>query len=177
MTSTTSTWADKQKRLDAMPRATAPLRLYDDPAVRDRYQAAKKAADRVNEYLEGLPKDADKDARALVQKQAREAQAALKAATEERDAHSEVLTFQALEREHLEALVAEHPATEEDEERGTEFHHDTFAPALIAAASVDGMPLEYAAQALKSWSLQDSNDLWTTAWGVQRQKRTDLGKD
>ena len=112
-----------------------------------------------------------------VQKQAREAQAALKAATEERDAHSEVLTFQALERADLEALVAEHPATEEEERDGAEFHRDTFAPALISAASVDGMPLEYAAQALKSWSLQDSDDLWTTAWGVQRRKRTDLGKD
>ena len=177
MTSTTSTWADKQKRLDAMPRATATLRLYDDPSVRDRYQAAKKAAERAAEYLASLPQDADKDARALVQNQVKEANTTLEAATQERDAHSEVLTFQALERGHLEALVAQHPATEEDEERGTEFHHDTFAPALIAAASVDGMPLEYAAQALKSWSLQDSNDLWTTAWGVQRQKRTDLGKD
>jgi hypothetical protein len=87
-----------------------------------------------------------------------------------------VLTFQALERGQLEKLLAKYPATEEDEEAGRDYHFDTFAPELIAAASTDGMPIEYATQALKTWSLGDSEDLWSVAWGVQRRKRTDLGK-
>lgn len=177
MTSTTAKdWAAKQKRLDSMPKATATLTMYDDPAVRDRYQAAKQTADRADAYLADLPKNADKDARALMEKQARDAHIELAAAQEERDAHSVVLTFQALERGQLEDLLAQHPATEEDEESGRDFHFESFAPELISASSADGMPLEYAAQALKSWSLGDSEDLWNAAWGVQRRKRTDLGK-
>jgi hypothetical protein len=175
MTSTTA-WNSLQKRLDTMPKPTATLTMYDDPAVRDRYQAAKQASERADAYLDGLPKDVDKDARTLVEKQAQDARAELKAAQDERDAHTVVLSFQALERGRLEELLAKYPATEEDEEAGRDYHFDTFAPELISAASTDGMPLEYAAQALKTWSLGDSDDLWNVAWSVQRRKRTDLGK-
>ena len=175
MTSTTA-WADKQKRLDGMPKPTATLTMYDDPAVRDRYQAAKHTADRAEEVLAGLPKDADKGARALIEQEAKDARSELAAATAERDDHTVVLTFQALERGQLEELLAKYPATEEDEEAGRDYHFDTFAPELIAAASTDGMPVEYATQAMKTWSLGDFEDLWSAAWSVQRRKRTDLGK-
>ncbi|MFJ7297544.1 hypothetical protein [Streptomyces collinus] len=174
--SSTTAWAEKQKRLDNMAKPTQSLTMCDDPAVRDRYQAAKQTAERAQEYLNSLSPDADKDARALVEKQNKDAQAALKTAQAEYDAHTVVLTFQAIERGHLEDLQAEHPATEEDEALGREFNFDTFAPALIAAASVDGMPLEYAANAMKTWTLADSNDLWNAAWSVQQRRRTDLGK-
>jgi hypothetical protein len=174
--SSTTAWAAKQKRLDGMPKPTATLTMYDDPAVRDRYQAAKKTADRAEEILASLGKDADKDARTLLEKEARDARSELAAATAERDDHTVVLTFQALERGQLEELLAKYPATEEDEEAGRDYHFDTFAPELSAAASTDGMPIEYATQALKTWSLGDSEDLWNVAWGVQRRKRTDLGK-
>jgi hypothetical protein len=169
-------WAEKQKRLDGMAKPTRELKLCDDPDVRDRYQAAKQVADRAQEYRDSLAKDADKDARALVEKQHKEAQAELNTAQAEYDAHTVVLTFQALERGQLEDLQAAHPATEEDEALGREFHFDTFAPELISAASVDGMPIEYAANAMKTWTLADSNDLWNAAWSVQQRKRTDLGK-
>lgn len=176
MTSTTSTWADKQKRLDKRGQATSTLTMYDDPAVRDRYLTAKQKSEQADAYLARLPKDTDVDARTLVERQVVDAAAELHAATEEKDAHTVVLTFQALSRERLEEILAEHPATEEDEEAGRDFHHDSFAPVLISESSVDGMPLEYAQNALRTWSLTDSEDLWLAAWTVQRRKRTDLGK-
>lgn len=175
MTST-STWADKQKRLDKRGQATSTLTMYDDPDVRDRYLTAKQKSEQADAYLVRLPKDTDADARALVERQVTDAAAELQAATQEKDAHTVVLTFQALSRERLEEILAKHPATEEDEESGRDFHYDTFAPVLISESSVDGMPLEYAQNALRTWSLADSDDLWLAAWTVQRRKRTDLGK-
>lgn len=178
MTSSTSAWDAIQKKLDSMPKPTQTLRLCSDPEIRDRYQKAKQAAQRAEDYLKSLSKDTDKDALALVRKQTREAQDALKQAQEEYDEHTVVLTFQALERDRLKDLIKEHPPTEEDEEEDSraEFHFDTFAPALIAAASTDGMPPEYAANAMKTWALDDWTSLWGAAWSVQQRKRSDLGK-
>jgi hypothetical protein len=176
MTSTTNGWNALAKRLDGIDKPTRTLKLCDDPEIRDRYQAAKQAAARAEELLKSLAADADKDARALVRKQQVETAAELAAAQEEYDAHTVTLTFRALERGELERLQAAHPATEEYEALGRDFNFDTFAPELISAASVDGMPVEYAAQAMKTWSLADSEDLWNAAWTVQRRKRTDLGK-
>ena len=177
MTSTTA-WDAIQKRLDDMPKPTQILRLCSDPDVRDRYHAAKQTAARAEDYLKSLGKDADKDALALIRKQVRDAQADLKEAREAYEAATVTLTFRALERGELKALIAEHPPTEEDEEKDSsaEFHFDTFAPALIAAASLDGMPPEYAQQAMDTWALDDWRALWGAAWGVQQRKRTDLGK-
>lgn len=177
MTSTASGWDAIKKRLDAMPRPTGILRLCADADVRDRYLAAKQKAARASDYQTSLPKDVDKDARTLIDKDTQAALDDLAAAQQDYDACTITLTFQALEREQLEALRAQHPATEEDEELGRDFNFDTFAPALIAAASMDGMPLEDAVTAMKSWSLSDAQDLWNAAWGVQQRKRTDLGKD
>lgn len=177
MTSTPSTWDALQQRLDARGKPTRTLHLCDDPDVRDRYQMAKQAAERADSLLASMPKDADKETRTLLAVEAGQAKDDLEAARQEYDAHTVTLTFTALERGAMEALLAKHPATEEDEERGTDFHFDTFAPALISAASTDGMPLEYAANAMRTWTLGDSDDLWAAAWSVQRRKRTDLGKD
>ncbi|MEU5742075.1 hypothetical protein ABZ784_29290 [Streptomyces tendae] len=174
MTSTNA-WAAIQKRLDSMPKPTQVLRLCADPDVRDRYHSARQAAARAEDYEKGLGKDADKDALALVRKQAREAQDELVAATEAYEAATVTLTFQALERGKLEALINEHPPLEE-EESDAEFHVDTFAPALIASASTDGMPLEYAQHAMQTWPLDDWKALWGAAWTVQQRKRSDLGK-
>lgn len=172
---TSTAWAAIQKRLDSMPKPTQTLHLCADPDVRDRYHTAKQAAARAEDYEKSLGKDADKDALALVRKQVREAQAELNAATEAYEAATVTLTFQALERGRLEALINEHPPLE-DEEQDSEFHVDTFAPALIAAASTDGMPLEYAQQAMQTWPLDDWKALWGAAWSVQQRKRSDLGK-
>ncbi|WP_157849383.1 hypothetical protein [Streptomyces violaceorubidus] len=169
-------WDAIQKRLDSMPKPTQVLRLCADPDVRDRYQSAKQAAARAEDYEKSLGKDADKDALALVRKQTREAQAELKAATDAYESATVTLTFQALERGQLELLIKAHPPGEEDEEQNSEFHVDTFAPALIAAASTDDMPLEYAQQAMQTWPLDDWKRLWGAAWTVQQRQRSDLGK-
>ncbi|WP_446458660.1 hypothetical protein [Streptomyces rochei] len=175
---TSTAWETIQKRLDGMPKPTQVLRLCADPDVRDRYQTAKQAAQRAEDYLKSLGKDADKDALAVVRKQTRQAQDELKAASEAYEATTVTLTFRALERGELRDLIAEHPPTEEDEEQdgAAEFHFDTFAPALIAAASTDGMPLEYAQDAMQTWALDDWKALWGAAWSVQQRKRSDLGK-
>ena len=175
-TTTANGWAALEKRLNDLPKPTRTLALCADADVRDRYQAAKQAHNRAQEYLKSLGTDADKDARALVEKQAKDAETELAAAQADYDANTVTLTFQALERSRLQDLLDNHPPTEEDEEKGSDFHFDTFAPELIAAASLDGMPAEYAASALKTWSLTDSDDLWAAAWSAQRRKRTDLGK-
>jgi hypothetical protein len=175
MTSSTS-WDALKKRLDTMPRPTQALRICSDPDVRDRFQAAKKAATSAENYLKSLSKEADKDALAMVRKQLKDAQDELKAAQSEYDENTVVLTFQALERGELKDLIAKHPPLEEEEAKGAEFHFDTFAPALISAASLDGMPLEYATHAMTAWPLSDWQDLWGAAWSVQQRPRTDLGK-
>jgi hypothetical protein len=177
MTSTATAWDALQKQLDSMPKPIQVLKLCSDPDVRDRYQEAKQALAGAEDYLKSLSKDVDKDARALVQKKTQDARNEFQAAQAEYDACTVTLTFQALERGQLKDLIAAHPPTEEDEEQGSEFHFDTFAPALIAAASTDGMPAEYAEHAVKAWSLADSQALWNAAWGVQQRRRTDLGKD
>lgn len=173
---TSTAWDAIQKRLDAMPKPTQTLRLCADPDVRDRYRTARQAAARAEDYEKSLPKDLDKDTLALAKKQTRETQAELKTATEAYEAATVTLTFHALERGRLEALINEHPPLE-DEEHNAEFHVDTFAPALIAAASADGMPIEYAQQAMQAWPLDDWKALWGAAWSVQQRKRSDLGKD
>lgn len=178
MTSKTTAngWASLEERLNAIPKPTRTLALCADPEVRDRYQAAVQAHARADEYLKSLPESADKDARTLWRKKVADAQVELDAVKPEYDAATVILTFRALERRHLEELLDKHPPTEEDEAKGSDFHFDTFAPELISAASVDGMPAEYAANAMKSWPLADSDDLWAAAWSAQRRKRTDLGK-
>lgn len=176
MTTTASGWDALQKRLDSVPKPVRTLKLCEEPEVRDRYLSAKHAFEQAERHLKALPKDVAEDARALVEQQHKDAKAELAAAQKAYDTATITLRFAALERSALEALQAKHPATEEDEARGTDFHYETFAPEVIAAASLDGMPLEYAIQAMQTWSLSDSDDLWNAAWSVQRRKRTDLGK-
>lgn len=175
MTSSTN-WGALQKRLDGMPKPTRTLTLCADPDIRDRYLAAKRQHAAAVEYQNALSADADKQAKAHVDKQVTDAAAELDEAGKAYTANSVTLTFQALDRGQLEELQTQHPALEEDEEQGRDFHFDTFAPALIAAASVDGMPLEYATQAMKTWSWVDAEDLWNAAWAVQQTRRSDLGK-
>ena len=178
MASTTSKtpWEALQKRLDGMPKPTRTLTLCADPDIQERYLTANRKHAAAVDYRDALSADADEEAKALVDRQVREAAAELDSARKAYTANSVTLTFTAIERGQLEQLQTQHPATEEDEELGRDFHFDTFAPALIAAASVDGMPLEYATQAMKTWSWADSQDLWNAAWSVQQTRRSDLGK-
>jgi hypothetical protein len=175
-TSSTNAWDALQKRLDGMPKPTKTLTLCSDPDIQERYLIAKRKHAAAVDYRDDLSADADEEAKALVDRQVREAATELDEASKAYTAHSVTLTFKALERGQLEQLQAQYPATEEDEEQGRDYHFDTFAPALISASNVDGMPLEYATQAMKTWSWADSQDLWNAAWSVQQTRRSDLGK-
>jgi len=169
-------WDALKKRLDKVKKPVSAFHLCEDPDIRDRYQAAKKAADRTAAYLKSLPDDTGADARALAQKRAMEAASELAAVDPEYQAATITLRFTALERAALEALQNAHPASEEEEAAGTAFAYDTFAPALISAASLDGMPVEDAAHFLNTWTAADAQALFNAAWSVQHTQRTDLGK-
>ena len=181
MTRNTSSWAAKKARLDKVKKPVRSFHLCEDPDIRDRYLKAKKQAEEVDAYLKqvkGQIKDQafDADALAVVEKQATEAQTELADVKKAYDAATITLRFAALEQGQLEALQNAHPASEEDEAAGNDFAFDTFAPALISAASLDGMPEDDARHFLKTWAPQDARDLWNAAWSIQHQKRTDLGK-
>ncbi|GHJ34351.1 hypothetical protein ACFV4E_22420 [Streptomyces hygroscopicus] len=173
--SATSAWDDIQKRLDTLEPAVARFTICDDPELRRRLDEAKAELRDAEEVLRALTAD-DEQNRPLFTQRAETARVELDQAQAAFDARAVTLTFRALERQQLESLQAKHPASEQDEDRGDDFAMDSFAPALIAAASVEGMPVEYARKCLDTWSAADAQDLWRAAWGVQHQKRTDLGK-
>lgn len=177
MTSTTpNAWAAKAKRLDALKRPTQTLTICEDPTVRERLKEATAAARQAADLLAALPDSADGGERAVYEARAKQAQKDLTAAQKAFDAASVTLTFTALERTALEELQAKHPASEEQEADGDDFAMDTFAPALVSAASVDGMPVDAARQYLNTWSAADARALFQAAWSIQHQRRTDLGK-
>jgi hypothetical protein len=175
MTTSTTTWDAMQRRLDALKRPTAAFTICEDLEAKQRLARAKSSADEAEQALAAATGADDADRTAL-EAQAKDAKAELATAQKAFDKASITLRFTALERKELAALQAAHPPTEEDEAEGDDFHSDTFAPALISAASLDGMPLDYARHCLDSWSASDARGLWNAAWQIQFQQRTDLGK-
>jgi hypothetical protein len=176
-TSTSSAWDEIEKQLDQVKKPVGVFKLCRDPEVRERYLNARQADEQARQQIGTLPaKGGDREVRALLNKEAADAAAELAAAQAEYDAQTVVLRFTALDRNDLTQLMKAHPPTEEDEERGDEWAMDTFAPALISTASLDGMPLEAAQRYFSTWPPSDSADLFRAAWFIQHQKRTDLGK-
>lgn len=175
MTTSTTAWAAMQKRLDALERPTTTFTICEDPEAKQRLNRAKSAADLADQALAALTPAEGAD-RTSLEDRVREAKAELAAAQKVFDKVSITLRFTALERKALSDLQNAHPPTEKEEADGDEFHTETFAPALISAASLDGMPLDYARTCLDSWSAADARGLWDAAWAIQFQQRTDLGK-
>ncbi|MFF8910514.1 hypothetical protein [Streptomyces olivaceoviridis] len=173
---TSSTWAELEKQLDSLDKPVTTFKLCRDPEVRERYQQAKQAHEQADRYLKQAPKDTDSEALALLKREAADAKTELAAAQKAYDEQTITLRFSALERKALEKLQKQHPATEEDEANGDDWAMDTFAPALISAASLDGMPVEAARRYLDTWAPGDARDLWQAAWSIQHARRTDLGK-
>jgi predicted NBD/HSP70 family sugar kinase len=176
MTNTASTWDALAKRLDNVQKPVSTFRLCQDTDIRNRFREAQYANEQAQAALKGLAKDTDPDTRAIYQREARQAAAELVAATKAYNDHVIVLRFTALERKDLEKLQKANPPTEADEAAGQDYAMDTFAPALIAAASLDGMPADAAQKYLDTWHSADAAGLWNAAWTVQHQQRTDLGK-
>jgi len=177
-----TTWDALQARLDGLKRPTATLTICPDDDARQRLNVAKAELQGAEEYLASLADPAEGDnlealnaEKAAAETRVKAAKSELTAAQKAFDKTAITLTFQALERQKLIDLEKEHPASEEEEANGAE-HASSFAPALVSASSVDGMPLEYARHCLDTWSLGDSTDLYNAAVSVQRAQRTDLGK-
>lgn len=171
----TTTWDQVAKRLDKLKPATTTFTICDDPDVRADLARARAAAEEADATLRQLTADDDPN-RALFVGRAEKAHAALAEAQKTFDKQAIRLTFKALPRQELEQLQRAHPASETEEADGEDYAMDTFAPALIAAASVDGMPPEYAKHLLDTWSAADAQALWRAAWNIQHTTRTDLGK-
>ena len=75
------------------------------------------------------------------------------------------LRFQAISSTEYDALVASHPPTKKQRESGNAYNVDGFAPALIAACSLEPkMSLEEATAlyTAKSWSGGEITDLFLT---------------
>jgi hypothetical protein len=176
MTSNTSTWDALEKRLDSVKKPVRTFKLCQDTDIRDRFHEAQYANEQAHKALKSLTKDADKDARAIYERQAQAAADELADAQKAYDAEAIVLRFTALERKELEKLQTANPPSEAEEAEGANFAMDTFAPALISAASLDGMPVAAAQKYLDTWHTADAAALWNAAWSIQNQQRTDLGK-
>ncbi|TXS68935.1 hypothetical protein [Streptomyces sp. sk2.1] len=163
-------WAATQERLRNRTRATATLTICDNLEARKALDVARYALRRIEGEAADRPDDqAVKDAVAAAKADVDTAQAAF-------DETSIVLTFRALPRLEFEALKKAHPATEEQAEDGHDLNVETLGPELIAAASVDGMPVEAAREYLDTWSEAEAAELFNVAWGVQQTTRMDLGK-
>jgi hypothetical protein len=178
MTSTATPWNDLKKRLADIKPAIATFTICDDSTLREQLaDAKKKARDAEAAWTNwNAADDTAKDAKDVFKQRLERAQTELAQAQAAFDTQAVTLRFQALPREELEALERKHPATEEQEADGDTWNKNTFPPALIAAASLDGMPLEDAAHFMARWPLADFRDLWSAAYGVQSHRRTDLGK-
>ncbi|KPI31342.1 hypothetical protein OV320_2558 [Actinobacteria bacterium OV320] len=162
-------WSEKMRRLRERSLAETTFVICDDVDVRTRYQRAKRAHEMAQDYVKDHPDDTDAPTEAA------------KAATEydeAKTAYDQVaipLRFRALPRPALEALYRQHKPSETEADDGKEWA-DTFPPALIAAASVDGMTEGEARELLAAWSLSEANAMFNAAMGVQSTTRADLGK-
>lgn len=175
MTSTPApSWDDLQRKLDGLKPATATFTICDDPDLRTRLGQAKTELAAAESRLKALTDDGDETA--LAESRLERARTELADAQAAYDTRAVTLRFKAIPREELAALERAHPANEEEEANGEEFHMDDFGPAVISAASLDGMPLESAQTFMRTWSASDFQALWSAAYGIQYQKRTDLGK-
>lgn len=170
-------WAAKRARLSNRTNVTAKLRICDDDQLKEALADAQRTHLQAQALVQALTEDpsgADRladaqQALALCDTAVQEAQAAV-------DEQSTFLFFRALPRPEYEALIKENPPTEEQAEAGEPWNTDTFAPALISASSVDGMPLEDAVYYLDNWGPAEALDLWNAARSVQNTSRMELGK-
>lgn len=166
-------WAAKMARLRSRQLPERTLKICDDEDLKEALGAAQWAQRRLVTAAE-MP--AGEEVPADLQAQLDAAAAAVAAAQEAVDAATIPLLFRGLPRPDYEALIKAHPPTEKQGEDGDGWNVDTFAPALISAASVDGMPPEDAEFFLATWAPAEATALFNAAFSVQQVDRTDLGK-
>jgi hypothetical protein len=164
-------WAAKMAKLRARQQPTYTLRICDDDTAKTRHARAERALLLAQDAVNLAPDD-PKATRVLenAQQALTEAQAAVDAAT------LMTLQFRGLPRPDYVALVKKHPPTEEQAEEGSDWNPDTFPPALIAAASMDGITEDDAAELMRTWANREAIALFQAAQAPQDTDRTDLGK-
>jgi predicted lipid-binding transport protein (Tim44 family) len=163
-------WAAKLERLRSRTRPTAHVTICDDPTVKQELAQARQALTRAQAIAEADTKD--KGAQAALSA----AQERLEAAQAAYDAEAITLTFQALDKDALQKLLAEHPPTEEQAEEGYDYNSETLNPVLIAASSVEGISVEDAELFLSTWSKGEADTLTAVVTNIQRDIRMDVGK-
>lgn len=163
-------WAKTLERLRNRARPTLKLTICDDHEAKTALATAQYAERRIKETAEQDPDSAES------KKALRTAEAEVRKAQKAVDEASIVLTFQALERTALDKLKKDHPATEEQAEDGLDWNLNTLGPALVAAASLDGITVQDATVFLETWSDAEADALLSAAFNVQRESRLDLGK-
>ncbi|MFD7980181.1 hypothetical protein [Streptomyces sp. NPDC059071] len=167
---TRTTTQSPAERARARQRPVLKMTICDDVAVKAALDLAQHTVRRAKAEAADRPGDrVIAEAVSLAQKELEAAQAAF-------DAEAYDLRFQALPRKDFEALKKAHPPTEAQAEDGFEVNINTFAPELIAAASLDGLTVDDARSFLEDWAEGEANTLFTTAWTVQQETRTDVGK-
>lgn len=162
-------WAAKMERLRARQLAETTFVICDDAEVRTRHQRTRHALDLAQAYAKDHPDDTEAAA---------ELATAQTAHDEAKSAYDQVaitLRFRALPRTALEALYKQHQPSEAESDDGKTWA-DSFPPALIAAASVDGMSEDDARELLSAWSLAEADAMFNAAYSVQNTTRADLGK-
>ncbi|WP_329492523.1 hypothetical protein OG618_37150 (plasmid) [Kitasatospora sp. NBC_01246] len=165
-------WSATLQRLHNRQPAQSTLRLWEDSALKEAFNEVERRAARTALLAEAHPDDDAKRAAADA------AAADLADAVQAADRVSVTLRFRALPGPAFEDLVEEHPPTPAQAEKdpGIEWNPKTFPAALIAAASVDGITPEQAAEFMATWGTADRADLFRGALGPQTERRGDLGK-
>lgn len=169
-------WAATRARLKDRKPLQRTLRICDDQDLKDAVETAARDQRLAAAALENAKFLRDKAETSLATARLADADEALTAATEAADAATIVLTFRALPRREYEDLVKEHPPTEEQAEEGDDLNLETFGPAIVSAASVDGMTLEDAQDYMANWSEAEATALFNAAFQIQRTSRMELGK-
>ncbi|MFJ2780292.1 hypothetical protein [Kitasatospora sp. NPDC087315] len=165
-------WTATLERLRNRKLATTPLRLWDDIGLKQAFNGIQERAAKAALMAAANP---DSESHRIV---ADTAAAELANATVGADKVSTVLTFRALPGETFTDLVKAHPPTPEqaDQAPNSEWNAETFPPALIAAANVDGITEDQAIEFLATWGHADRLALFDAALTPQTERRADLGK-
>lgn len=162
--------ASVRARLSKLQRPTAMMTICTDPEVKQALRQAEFGVRSAKAAVDENDNLVNRTNLAAAEEKLAAAQAAF-------DKVAIVLRFEALERPALVQLKKDHPPTEEEAEEGYLFNIDTFTPALIAAASLDGITEDEAREYLDTWSEAEAISLWNTAYGVQGDaSRLDVGK-
>jgi len=156
-------WQAKLRKLRERQLPTRTLEFFDEEA--------RETRDRTN--IENIAAQADEkmtaDEKAAAQAAYDEAQAAY-------DDSLISLTFKALPRPEYEALISAHPPTDDQERLGEAYNVDTFAPALIAACSLDPMTEADARDLLASLNQGESGAMFQTCVQINGTIRVSVGK-